>query len=388
MPAPRIRGEARERQIPMSFFGRTPAPSPEFTLSPTVESIAILGAGSWGTAFAKIAADAARERGDDTRVTLIGRDEQAMAECERTRENSRYFPGIKLPDNLHFTADAPSALTGADLVVLALPAQVLRSQLQNYARFIEPDALLVSLAKGLETGTGLRMSQVITEELEEALAMRGADVRAIGHIPHRVCVLSGPNLATEIMGEEPTASVVAARTLPVAEAVARAIACGYFRPYTNTDVVGTEIGGLVKNVIALCVGICEGRNYGDNSKASIMTRGLAEITRLAVALGGEASTMSGLAGMGDLIATCSSPLSRNHTAGRLLAEGIAPDRLHEHMSQTAESIKSAPVVAELARRHGVEMPIVEAVVAVLSGRISIEDLAPKLLGRRLKHEGH
>ena len=388
MPAPRIRGKARERQIPMSFFGRTPAPSPEFTLSPTVESIAILGAGSWGTAFAKIAADAARERGDDTRVTLIGRDEQAMAECERTRENSRYFPGIKLPDNLHFTADAPSALTGADLVVLALPAQVLRSQLQNYARFIEPDALLVSLAKGLETGTGLRMSQVITEELEEALAMRGADVRAIGHIPHRVCVLSGPNLATEIMGEEPTASVVAARTLPVAEAVARAIACGYFRPYTNTDVVGTEIGGLVKNVIALCVGICEGRNYGDNSKASIMTRGLAEITRLAVALGGEASTMSGLAGMGDLIATCSSPLSRNHTAGRLLAEGVAPDRLHEHMSQTAESIKSAPVVAELARRHGVEMPIVEAVVAVLSGRISIENLAPKLLGRRLKHEGH
>lgn len=372
----------------MSFFGRTPAPSPEFTPSPTVESIAILGAGSWGTAFAKIAADAARERGDDTRVTLIGRDEQAMAECERTSENSRYFPGIKLPDNLHFTADAASALNGADLVVLALPAQVLRSQLQNYARFIKPEALLVSLAKGLETGTGLRMSQVITEELEEALAMRGANVRAIGHIPHRVCVLSGPNLATEIMGEEPTASVVAARTLPVAEAVARVVACGYFRPYTNTDVVGTEIGGLVKNVIALCVGICEGRNYGDNSKASIMTRGLAEITRLAVALGGEAATMSGLAGMGDLIATCSSPLSRNHTAGRLLAEGIAPSRLHEHMSQTAESIKSAPVVAELARRHGVEMPIVEAVVAVLSGRISIEHLAPLLLGRRLKHEGH
>ena len=358
----------------MSFFGRTPAPSPEFTPSPTVESIAILGAGSWGTAFAKIAADAARERGDDTRVTLIGRDEQAMAECERTRENSRYFPGIKLPDNLHFTADAASALSDADLVVLALPAQVLRSQLQSYARFIKPEALLVSLAKGLETGTGLRMSQVITEELGEALAMRGANVRAIGHIPHRVCVL--------------TASVVAARTPPVAEAVAHVIACGYFRPYTNTDVVGTEIGGLVKNVIALCVGICEGRNYGDNSKASIMTRGLAEITRLAVALGGEAATMSGLAGMGDLIATCSSPLSRNHTAGRLLAEGIAPSRLHEHMSQTAESIKSAPVVAELARRHGIEMPIVEAVVAVLSGRISIEDLAPQLLGRRLKHEGH
>lgn len=379
--------QGREAGVFVTFFGRTPAASPEFTPPATVQSIAVLGAGSWGTAFAKIAADAARERGDDTRVTLIGRDEQVMAECERTRENARYFPGMKLPDNMHFTADA-AALTGADMVVLALPAQVLRSQLQSFARYIEPNAMLVSLAKGLETGTGLRMSQVITEELEESMALRGADVRAIGHIPHRVCVLSGPNLAKEIMGEEPTASVVAARTLPVAESVAHAIACAYFRPYTNTDVVGTEIGGLVKNVIALCVGICEGRNYGDNSKASIMTRGLAEITRLAVALGGEAATMSGLAGMGDLIATCSSPLSRNHTAGRLLAQGITPDRLHEHMIQTAESIKSAPVVAELARRHSVEMPIVEAVVAVLSGRIGIEELAPQLLGRRLKHESH
>lgn len=353
-----------------------------------VVKIAILGAGSWGTAFAKIVADSARENKTGVQVVLIGRSEQAMAECSQTKENSKYFPGMKLPENLEFTADAPTGLTDADLVVLALPSQVLRSQLQLYARYIEPHALLVSLAKGLETGTGLRMSQVITEELEEALAMRGADIRTIGHIPHRVCVLSGPNLATEIMGEEPTASVVAARTLPIAEIVAQACACSYFRPYTNTDVVGTEIGGLVKNVIALCVGICEGRNYGDNSKASIMTRGLAEITRLAVALGGEAATMSGLAGMGDLIATCSSPLSRNHTAGRLLAEGVSPDKLSEHMSQTAESIKSAPVVAQLARRHGVEMPIVEAVVAVLTGRIEIGQLAPLLLGRRLKREGH
>ena len=353
-----------------------------------VRKIAILGAGSWGTAFAKIAADSARENNTGAQVVLIGREASTMERCIQTRENVRYFPGMKLPDNLLFTADACEGLTGADIVVLALPAQVLRSQLQLFARFIEPHAFLVSLAKGLETGTGMRMSQVITEELEEALAMRGVDIRAIGHIPHRVCVLSGPNLATEIMGEEPTASVIAARTLPVAEIVAKSCACSYFRPYTNTDVVGTEIGGLVKNVIALCVGMCEGRNYGDNSKASVMTRGLAETTRLAVALGGEPATMSGLAGMGDLIATCSSPLSRNHTAGRLLAEGVTPDRLGEHMSQTAESIKSAPVLAQLARRHGVEMPIVEAVVAVLTGRISVEQLAPLLLGRSLKHEGH
>ena len=166
-----ITSQGREAGVFVTFFGRTPAASPEFTPPATVQSIAVLGAGSWGTAFAKIAADAARERGDDTRVTLIGRDEQVMAECERTRENARYFPGMKLPDNMHFTADAPTALTGADIVVLALPAQVLRSQLQSFARYIEPNAMLVSLAKGLETGTGLRMSQVITEELEESMAL-------------------------------------------------------------------------------------------------------------------------------------------------------------------------------------------------------------------------
>lgn len=151
-----------------------------------VTKIAILGAGSWGTAFAKVAADSARENKTGVQTVLIGRSEAAMAECTQTRENSKYFPGMKLPDNLEFTADAPAGLTGADIVVLALPSQVLRSQLQLFARYIEPHALLVSLAKGLETGTGLRMSQVITEELEEALAMRGADIRAIGHIPHRV----------------------------------------------------------------------------------------------------------------------------------------------------------------------------------------------------------
>ncbi|MDO5750961.1 MAG: NAD(P)H-dependent glycerol-3-phosphate dehydrogenase [Rothia sp. (in: high G+C Gram-positive bacteria)] len=360
----------------------------EYTLPERIDKIAVLGAGSWGTAFAKIAADAALEANRDTSVVLVGRDAQAMAQAEQTRTNDRYFPGIALPANVEFTADAPVGLRDAQIVVLALPSQVLREQLLTYGRFISQDAILVSLAKGLEVGTGLRMSQVITEAMEESMALAGADIRRIGHIPHRVTVLSGPNLATEIMGEEPTASVVAARTLPVAEMVAAHCAASYFRPYTSTDVTGVEIGGLVKNVIALCVGMCEGMNYGDNSKASVMTRGLAETTRLALALGGIPSTLSGLAGMGDLIATCSSPLSRNHTAGRLLASGISPSQLHEHMSQTAEAIKSAPVLAQLARRHGIEMPIVEAVVAVLTERISVEQLAPLLLGRSLKREGH
>ncbi|MDO4898236.1 MAG: NAD(P)H-dependent glycerol-3-phosphate dehydrogenase [Rothia sp. (in: high G+C Gram-positive bacteria)] len=353
-----------------------------------VSKVAILGAGSWGTAFAKVVADAATVAGNSTQVVLWGRNSDVMAQLARTRVNDKYFPGVTLPENLGFTADLADALNGAEVVVLAIPAQVLRSQLENCADLLEPDAVLVSLAKGLESGTGLRMSEVIVEVLQKYLTTTGAPEETIASVADRVTVLSGPNLAKEIIVEQPTTSVVAATSLEVAQRVAAVCAAGYFRPYTNTDIVGVEIGGLVKNVIALCVGMCEGKQYGDNSKASVMTRGLAETTRLALALGGTLETMSGLAGMGDLIATCSSPLSRNHTAGRLLAEGVAPDQLHTVMTQTAESIKSAPVVVELARKVGVEMPITEAVVAVLNRTISVEQLAPALLGRALKSESH
>lgn len=358
------------------------------TTPQTPHKVAVLGSGSWGTAFAKIVADAARTSGSATSVTLWGRNPETMAQIAATRINERYFPGITLPENLSFTSDLTQALTGAGIVVLAIPAQALRTQLETVAPLLEPDAILVSLAKGLEMGTGLRMSEVITQVLTDHLTATGAPQATIDAVPHRVTVLSGPNLAKEIIVEEPTTSVIAATTLDTAQKVASICAADYFRPYTNTDIVGVEIGGLVKNVIALCVGMCEGKQYGDNSKASVMTRGLAETTRLALALGGKSETMSGLAGMGDLIATCSSPLSRNHTAGRLLAEGISPDQLHTVMTQTAESIKSAPVVAELARKVGVEMPITEAVVAVLNRTISVEQLAPALLGRSLKSEHH
>ncbi|WP_237224376.1 NAD(P)H-dependent glycerol-3-phosphate dehydrogenase [Rothia nasisuis] len=349
--------------------------------------IAVLGAGSWGTAFAKVVADAATTAGSDRQVVLWGRNPQAMTAMQESRINERYFPGVQLPANLIMTADAEQALEGATLVVLAIPAQVLRNQLESFAPLIEPSAVLVSLAKGLEMGTGLRMSEVITEVLQSHLVATGASPQTVETVPGRITVLSGPNLAKEIIVEQPTTSVVAAQNETTAQLVASVCVADYFRPYTNTDVVGVEIGGLVKNVIALCVGMCEGKQYGDNSKASVMTRGLAETTRLALALGGKLETMSGLAGMGDLIATCSSPLSRNHTAGRLLAEGVAPDQLHTVMTQTAESIKSAPGVAELARKVGVEMPITEAVVAVLNRTISVEELAPALLGRSLKSEG-
>ncbi len=237
----------------------------------------------------------------------------------------------------------------------AIPAQSLRAQLATVAEFIDADAVVLSLAKGLESATGLRMTEVIAQALAEHTGSDHEDwVR-------RSCVLSGPNLAMEIAREEPTASVVAAPELTTAAWVARCCAAPYFRPYTNTDVTGTEIGGLVKNVIALCVGICDGRGYGDNSKASVMTRGLAETTRLALALGGDLTTLSGLSGMGDLVATCSSSLSRNHTAGKLLGSGLTIAQVQDAMTQTAEAIRSAPAVLALAQEHDVEMPITEAV---------------------------
>lgn len=351
----------------------------------SVQKIAVLGAGSWGTAFAKVVADAALEKQTGTEVYVWGRNAELMERCQVERRNARYFPETELPSSVTFTADFEEALTGAQLVVVALPSQVIRSQLGVAARYLEDGAVLVSLAKGLEQGSGLRMSQVISEVvLEEAL--RRDPQADSAEVMGRVAVLSGPNLAREIVACEPTASVVAASDVQVAEKIASVCANSYFRPYISHDVIGVEVGGLAKNVIALCVGICAGKGYGDNSRASIMTRGLAETTRLAVALGGEAPTMSGLAGMGDLIATCSSPLSRNHTAGRLLASGIAPDQLHTRMSQTAEAVKSAPVLAELAHRLGIEMPITEAVTAVLNNSISIDELAPRLLGRSLKRE--
>jgi glycerol-3-phosphate dehydrogenase (NAD(P)+) len=227
--------------------------------------------------------------------------------------------------------------------------------------------------KGLELGTDARMSQVISEEL--------------GLEAGRIAVVSGPNLAMEIAREEPTASVVACADSAVAGWLARSCTAPYFRPYTTSDVVGVEIGGIVKNVIALAVGICEGKEMGDNTKASVITRGLAETSRLALALGGEAKTMAGLAGLGDLVATCSSPLSRNHTAGRLLGQGLTLEEVGQKMTQTAEGIKSGQAVHELAGKLGVEMPITAAVVAVLAGKLSVDQLGPVLLSRELKPEG-
>ncbi|WP_104042160.1 NAD(P)H-dependent glycerol-3-phosphate dehydrogenase [Arthrobacter sp. ZGTC412] len=339
----------------------------------SARSVAVLGAGSWGTTFAKILADAATAAGEPRAIRLWGRRSEVVDEINTFHRNSQYLKDIALPDGITASTDVRDVFAGADLVVLAVPAQSLRPQLRGWKDLIAPGAMVVSLMKGLELSTDARMSEVISEEL--------------GLPTERIAIVSGPNLAMEIAREEPTASVVACTDAAAAGWIARSCTAPYFRPYTTSDIVGVEIGGIVKNVIALAVGICEGRQMGDNTKASVITRGLAETSRLALALGGDAKTMAGLAGLGDLVATCSSPLSRNHTAGRLLGQGLTLEEVGQKMTQTAEGIKSGQAVHELAAKLGVDMPITAAVVAVLAGKLSVDQLGPVLLARELKPEG-
>ncbi|NDK30797.1 NAD(P)H-dependent glycerol-3-phosphate dehydrogenase [Nesterenkonia haasae] len=344
------------------------------TAKPPLPKIAVVGAGSWGTTFAKVIADAASGEfeGAPEQIVLWARRAEIAEEITQQHTNATYLGDIALPERVSATDQLTEAVTGAGVVVLALPAQNLRGHLAEIREALAPGAVVVSLIKGLERGTHLRMSEVIVTEL--------------GISDEHVAVVSGPNLAVEIAREEPTASVVACRDEAVAEWIAALCSARYFRPYTNTDVTGVEIAGIVKNVIALAVGICDGQQLGDNSKASVITRGLAETTRLAAALGGRLETFSGLAGLGDVVATCASPLSRNRSAGRLLGQGYSPEETTQQLTQTAEGMKSAAAVLELAHEHQVDMPIAEAVVAVLTGKLAVENIATLLLARELKAE--
>ena len=298
---------------------------------------AILGAGSWGTAFAKVLADAGRD------VVLCARRTAVAAAIREQHVNPDYLPALRLPDRVTATVEPHEALHGADLVVLGVPAQTLRDNLTDWGRLISPDATLVSLAKGIELGTLKRMSEVIVE--------------TAGVEPDRVTVVTGPNLSAEIAAEQPTATVVACRDPERAELVQRSIATRYFRPYTNSDVIGCELGGAVKNVIALAYGMAHALGFGDNTRATLITRGLAETARLGHALGANPLTFAGLAGLGDLVATCASPLSRNRTFG-------------EH----------------LAHKLGVEMPITEQVELVCHEGASPKHAVMALMSRDMKSE--
>jgi glycerol-3-phosphate dehydrogenase (NAD(P)+) len=289
-----------------------------------------------------------------------------------SHENPGYLPGIKLPAALTATADPAEALDGTDLVVLAVPAQSLRRNLAEWAPLLPPGALLVSLMKGIELGSCDRMSEVIGQ--------------VAGAPPDRIAVISGPNLAREIARREYAATVVACTDAGNAERLQRACHAGYLRPYTNPDVIGCELGGAVKNVIALAVGMAAGMGLGDNTRAALITRGLAETARLGAALGADQHTFAGLAGMGDLVATCSSPLSRNRTFGENLGRGMAMAEVVESTRQTAEGVESSRSVLELARRHGVEMPITEVMVAVLHDDLEVGKAALLLASRSAKPE--
>lgn len=320
--------------------------------------VAVLGAGSWGTAFAKILADAGRD------VTVWAR-RQAVADTIRAeRRNPEYLPDVLLPSRVTATGDAAEAITGAEQVVLAVPSQTLRGNLAEWTAHLHPDATLVSLMKGIELGTTRRMSEVIVE--------------TAGVAADRVVVVSGPNLAPEIAAEQPAATVVACTDADRATLVQRSITTPYFRPYTNDDVIGCELGGAVKNVIALAYGIAVAMGFGDNTRAMLVTRGLAETARLGVALGADPLTFAGLAGMGDLVASCSSPLARNRTFGEHLGRGATLEEARVATRQTAEGVKSALALRDLARAHAVEMPITEQVELVchegMDPRLAVEAL--------------
>jgi glycerol-3-phosphate dehydrogenase (NAD(P)+) len=333
-----------------------------------VTRVAVMGTGSWGTTFAVVLADAG------AKVTMWGRRPEVCREIEEQHRNSDYLGDLPLPDTISASPSAGVALDGADVVVLALPSQTLRENLEAWRPLLPPASVLVSLMKGVELGTLRRMSEVVSE-----VAGAGAD---------RVAVVSGPNLASEIAHRQPTATVVACADLDVAEQIAEGCSTGYFRPYTNTDVVGVELGGAVKNVIGLAVGISEGLGLGDNTKASIITRGLAETARLGAALGAEPATFAGLAGMGDLVATCASPLSRNRTFGVHLGHGMTIDEVLAMTRRTAEGVKSCGPILELARKVGVDMPITEQVVAVVHDGVPVRDMTSRLLSRARKQEKH
>ncbi|MCX7522090.1 NAD(P)-dependent glycerol-3-phosphate dehydrogenase [Microbacterium sp. STN6] len=320
--------------------------------------VTVLGAGSWGTTFAKVLADSGAD------VTVWARRPELAREITEARRNSDYLPGVNLPRGIRATARLGEALDGAEQVYVSIPSQSLRENLSQLVPHLNSSSIVVSLMKGVEKSSGQRMSEVIASELPID--------------PARIAVASGPNLALEIAREQPTAAVVASSSLETAQLVAVTASNSYFKCFVNTDVIGTEFGGVLKNLIAVAIGIVDGVGYGENTKASIITRGLVEMTDFAVAYGAQPETLSGLAGLGDLIATCESSLSRNNTAGRLLGQGYSFADVVKQMNQTAEGLASVRPVLTLAAARGVDMPIVKQVGQVLAGTLKPRDIAPHL----------
>jgi len=330
------------------------------------ERIAVVGTGSWGTTLAILLS----QKG--LKVALWARDEEERKALETDRENRRFLPGIPFPTGLAVTDSASRALRGATIVLMVVPAQTMRSNLQRLKDEISPEAVVVSCAKGLEMGSALRMTQVVEQELGEGRNPVGA--------------LSGPNLSREIARGLPASTVVACRDVAAAKRARDLLMTPRFRAYSHDDVVGVELGGALKNIVAIGAGASDAFGCGDNAKATFVTRGLAEITRLGVAVGANPLTFSGLAGIGDLFTTCVSRQSRNHSVGQELARGRTREEIEASMSMVAEGIWTVGAARELAARHGVEMPIAEQVYQVLFRGKDPHDVFVDLMLREAKHE--
>jgi glycerol-3-phosphate dehydrogenase (NAD(P)+) len=325
--------------------------------------IAVLGAGSWGTTVASLLAG-------HHDCTLWARDPELASQVDEGHVNERYLPGYPLPPGLHGTADLEKAVHDIDLLVVGVPTRGFRAILTDARSYLRPWIPVVSLSKGLERESLLRMTQLIREVLPG----------------HPAAALTGPNLAKEIMAGQAAASVIATEDLAVARALQSVLQRGMFRVYTNHDVIGCELGGALKNVVAIATGVAQGLGVGDNTRAAVVTRGLAELTRLGVAMGGEAATFAGLAGMGDLMATCMSPLSRNRTLGEQLGAGRSLQEVLAATHTVAEGVGTAFTARELAERHGIQMPVCHEVYRVLTAEIPASEAYRGL--RKLLPPGH
>ncbi len=330
--------------------------------------VSVIGAGSWGTAVADLV-------GGKQPVTLWARRETLTAAINGRRENPDYLPGKELSDQISATSDLENALAGAEAIVMGVPSHGFRSVLESVSGLIGNEVPIVSLAKGVERETLMRMTEVTADVLAD-------------HNPDRIGVLTGPNLAKEIVAGQPAATVIAMKDSDAAATLQQIFMSSRFRVYTNDDVTGSEAAGALKNVMAIAAGMAHGLGFGDNTMATLITRALAELTRLGVAMGGRPLTFAGLAGMGDLIATCMSSQSRNHTVGFGLGEGKKLDDIIEEMNQVAEGVKSTPGILALADRHRIEMPIATQVARVLYEGAKPLEAVSNLMAREAKPEMH
>ena len=329
--------------------------------------VAVLGTTSWGTTLAILLA----RKG--IKVNLLARTETEAKTLIESRENGRFAPGVSFPNSLMVTSSPKTAIEDVGIVVIAVPSNTIRTNMHRISSFIKPDTVLVSATKGLEITTGMRVTEVIREELKKDWS-------------GTLCALSGPNLAKEILGGKPSTTVIASDSESQAKKIQNIFSSELFRVYTNSDIVGVELGGSLKNVFAIGAGICDGMKVGDNAKAAFITRGLKEITRLAISVGANPETLSGLSGLGDLIATCSSTLSRNHSVGEKLAQGIDIQTIQQSMIHVAEGIETASVAVQLAKKFDVELPITTGINSIIQKELSLTEAISKLLDRNPIHE--